>query len=106
MPRKKQIQNEHVSSGNATVEESPAERRKRYQREYYQNHKEEAKAYQRQYNLTHKKKSRARQGQSGTHACREIVQTTFHQSHIMQAPTEKALKLLEQIISGEREFIR
>jgi len=83
---------------------STAEARREYQRRYYQMHKEKAKEYQRQYNLKHKKKVRGGRGKSGFSAPREVVRTTFNSSDIMHAPVEKAARILDKIIKGERLF--
>jgi len=82
---------------------STVEARREYQRQYYQMHKEKAKEYQRQYNLTHKKKARGR-GRSGSEASREVVRSTFNTTDLMHSPVEKTIKMLEQIIKGERMF--
>ncbi|MDF1544795.1 MAG: hypothetical protein P1R58_06790 [bacterium] len=82
---------------------STAEARREYQRRYYQMHKEKAKEYQRQYNLTHKKKARGR-GRAGFSANREVVRSTFNTTDLMHSPVEKTIKMLEQIIKGERFF--
>lgn len=83
---------------------STAEARREYQRRYYQMHKEKAKEYQRQYNLTHKKKARAGRGKSSFTAPREVVRSTFNTSDLMHAPAEKTVRMLEQIIRGDRLF--
>ena len=83
---------------------STAEARREYQRRYYQMHKEKAKEYQRQYNLTHKKKARGGRGKTGFAAQREVVRSTFNTADLMHSPVEKTLKMLEQIIKGERMF--
>jgi len=82
---------------------STAEARREYQRRYYQLHKEKAKEYQRQYNLTHKKKARGK-GKVGFAAPREVVRSTFNTTDLMHSPVEKTLKMLEQIINGDRFF--
>jgi len=83
---------------------STAEARREYQRRYYQMHKEKAKEYQRQYNLKHKKKARGGRGKSSFTAPREVVRSTFNSSDIMHAPVEKAVRILDKIIKGERLF--
>ncbi len=83
---------------------STAEARREYQRRYYQMHKEKAKEYQRQYNLKHKKKARGGRGKSSFVAPREVVRSTFNSSDIMHAPVEKAVRILDKIIKGERLF--
>lgn len=102
---------ESVSQGNGsprpirrTGKLSTAEARREYQRQYYQQHKEKAKEYQRQYNLTHKKKARGGRGKTGFAAPREVMRTTFNTADLMHSPVEKTLKMLEQIIKGERLF--
>lgn len=92
------------ATGKPVGEMSAAERRREYQRRYYQMHKEKAKEYQRQYNLTHKKKARGGRGKSGLDMHREAVRSTFNTTDIMHSPVEKTLKILEQIIKGERLF--
>ncbi len=81
-----------------------AEKRREYQRRYYQMNKEKAKEYQRQYNLTHKKKARGGRGKNGGLLQREVVRSTFNTSDIMHAPAEKAARILNKIINGERLF--
>lgn len=83
---------------------STAEARREYQRRYYQMHKEKAKEYQRQYNLTHKKKARGGRGRNSFTAPREVVRSTFSTADIMHSPAEKAVRILEKIIKGERLF--
>jgi hypothetical protein len=83
---------------------STAEARREYQRRYYQLHKEKAKEYQRQYNLTHKKKARGGRGKAGFSAPREVVRSTFNTTDLMHSPVEKTIRMLEQIIKGERLF--
>ncbi len=83
---------------------STAEARREYQRRYYQMHKEKAKEYQRQYNLRHKKKARGGRGKSSFTCPREVVRNTFNSSDIMHAPAEKAVRILDKIIKGERLF--
>jgi hypothetical protein len=83
---------------------STAEARREYQRRYYQMHKEKAKEYQRQYNLTHKKKARGGRGRGSFSAPREVVRSTFNSSDIQHATAEKTVRMIEQIIKGERLF--
>ena len=83
---------------------STAEARREYQRRYYQMHKEKAKEYQRQYNLRHKKKARGGRGKASFTCPREVVRTTFNSADIMHAPAEKAVRILDKIIKGERLF--
>ena len=94
--------NEKKTSSGSKL--STAEARREYQRRYYQMHKEKAKEYQRQYNLTHKKKARAGKGRGAFSAPREVVRSTFNTSDLMHAPVEKTVKMLEQIIKGDRFF--
>ena len=79
-------------------------RRKAYQTQYYLDHREKAKEYQRLYNLEYKKKNvRFKRGSFVER--RPQVQQTYHASDIMHAPAEKTLKMLTQIIAGEREYV-
>jgi len=80
---------------------TPASQRE-YMKQYYKIHREKAREYQRQYNLTHKKKVRLKATNSS--AGREAVRSTFTTRDIMQSPTEKTLKILKMIVSGERQF--
>jgi len=82
---------------------STAEARREYQRRYYQAHKEKAKEYQRLYNLTHKKK-RGGRGKANFSCPREAARMTFNTCDLMSSPVEKAIKMLEKIIAGERLF--
>ena len=113
MPRTKKRAEADAKSASATTSPgekqtrsklSTAEARREYQRRYYQMHKEKAKEYQRQYNLTHKKKARAGRGKSSFTAPREVVRSTFNTSDLMHAPAEKTVRMLEQIIKGDRLF--
>jgi hypothetical protein len=78
--------------------------RREYQRQYYQKHKEKAKEYQRQYNLTHKKKVRGGRGKASFECPREKKRMTFNTADLMHSPSEKTLKMLKQILSGDRIF--
>ncbi len=91
-------------NGETRTKLSTAEARREYQRRYYQMHKEKAKEYQRQYNLKHKKKARGGRGKANSLCPREVVRTTFNSSDIMHAPAEKAARILDKIIKGERLF--
>lgn len=85
--------------------EEAREARRDYQRKYYLAHKEKAKEYQRLYNLTHKKKQKAGiKGANGVEFIREKYKTTVNTHDLMHAPVEKTLKLLNDIIKGERFF--
>ncbi len=53
--------------------------------------------------MTHKKKARGK-GKVGFSAPREVVRSTFNTTDLMHSPVEKTLKMLEQIINGERFF--
>lgn len=85
-----------------TLEEAKKARAE-YQRRYYLAHREKAREYQRLYNLTHKKKQRMK-GANGVEYVREEAKATFNTYDLMHAPVEKALKMLEKIISGKRYF--
>ncbi len=78
--------------------------RREYQRQYYQKHKEKAKEYQRQYNLTHKKKVRGGRGKASFECPREKSRMTFNTADLMRSPSEKTLKMLKEILSGEKMF--
>ncbi len=78
--------------------------RREYQRQYYQKHKEKAKEYQRQYNLTHKKKIRGGRGKASFDCPREQTRMTYNTADLMHSPPEKAMKIIRDILSGEKMF--
>ncbi len=86
---------------SARTETSPE--RKEYLRRYYRENRERAREYQRQYSLKHKRKARAEDLIFGK-GRREKIRSIFHQGDIMQSPTEKSIKMLDQILKGERFF--
>ncbi len=77
--------------------------RREYLRQYHRDHKARARAYQRQYYRNHKKKS-VPEGGAVFLLQRERVRLVFHAGDIMQSPTEKALRIIQLIIAGERQF--
>ena len=77
-----------------------------YQARYYQLHKEKAKEYQRQYQLAHKRKRSGRHGSARFARPCEVIKHTFKSSDIIHAPAEKAVRMIEQILSGHRLFVR
>ena len=84
---------------------STAEARREYQRRYYQAHKERAKEYQRRYNLSHKKKRVYGLNRKANFVCpREARQTVFNMCDFQNAHGDKAVKMIRQIVSGERLF--
>ncbi len=91
------------STGNRPVRKI-SEARRAYLRRYYEANKEKAREYQRRYNLMHKKKVRMAGRLAGANGLREPVRETFNASDIMQAPTEKSVKILQLILRGERYF--
>jgi len=74
--------------------------RSAYQRRYYRTHREQAIEYQRVYNANR----RSGQGRrKPVYFCpREAVQSMYTQSDLINAPVEKAVRMLEKILSGER----
>lgn len=95
------VRNHRTKTAKPRREISPE--RRAYLREYYQKNKERAREYQRQYSLKHRRKSTA-PGCSSSGTGREAFRTVFNMGDIMQSPTEKSLKILEQILKGERFF--
>ena len=81
-----------------------SEARRAYLRRYYEANKEKAREYQRRYNLMHKKKVRFASKLDGAPRLRQVVRETFNASDIMQAPTEKSVRILQLILQGERYF--
>lgn len=80
-------------------------KRRQYQRDYYRQNKEKVREYQRLYYHAHKKKLRGADGEEEYVCPRESVRSTFHSVDLMRAPVEKSIRMLRQIIDGERSFI-
>jgi len=77
--------------------------RREYLRNYYLANRERAREYQRNYNLTHRKKAKA--GKVGSVVGRrEVRRETFTMRDIMQNSTEKSLRIISQVLSGDRSF--
>lgn len=84
---------------------TPSEYRLEYQRRYYQANKAKAQEYQRNYNAQHKKKRGGRKGSKAFEAPRQVIQTTFHSSHIMQQHNpDKIAWIINKILRGERLY--
>ena len=90
-------------SGRANGASKISEARREYLRNYYLRNREKAREYQRQYNLRHKKKIRT--DRSRFLSQRQTIQEAFTSRDIMHSPTEKALKILTQIVKGERYLV-
>ena len=88
--------------------ESEKQSRREYQRKYYQAHKEQAKAYQRVYAQTHKHSSQRGRGRKFTDIAARVVGKgkNFNRSDLMNAPTDKAVKMFNAILRGEAAFAR
>jgi len=80
------------------------DKRRRYQREYYRRNKDKVREYQRLYYHNNKKKITSDDNYSPYICPREVVRGTFHSVDFMRAPVEKSLRMLKQIINGERFF--
>lgn len=91
---------EHVDRPRRKISEA----RRAYLRRYYEANKEKAREYQRRYNLMHKKKARLAENFVGVSRRRQPVREMYHASDIMQAPTEKSVRILQLILNGERHF--
>jgi hypothetical protein len=78
--------------------------RRTYLREYYRRNRERAREYQRQYTLDHRRKSPACPGGSGGNRRREPIKTVYNMGDIMRATTEQSIRMIEQILRGERHF--
>ena len=76
------------------------EARREYQRKYYQEHKEKQKEYQRHYNRTHKKSRKT----SKPIQQREARQMIYNAHDLMAAHDDRAVWMLDQILSRERLF--
>ena len=87
------------TNGRAKISDA----RREYLRDYYRRNREKAREYQRQYNLTHKKKIRMERNRFVSN--REQFKEAFTIRDIMHSPTEKALKIVNQILKGERLFV-
>lgn len=79
------------------------EARRKYLRQYYQLHKEKAREYQRQYALKHRNKAGGEAKASATR--REVVRMVFNTSDIINSPAEKAARIVDLIIKGERTLV-
>ena len=88
---------------------STPEDRARYMHEYYLKHKEKARKYQRLYHRAHSEEINAKRRQKrrleNTQPIkREPYKATYHASDIMHMTAEKSIRVIEQILSGERGF--
>jgi len=82
-------------------------RRKKYMHDYYLAHREKALQYAKKYRREHPRRNprkRGRKQKAPYKWKRQPVCETYHQSDIMHAPVEKALKMLELIIARKRYF--
>jgi hypothetical protein len=78
--------------------------RRTYLREYYRKNRERAREYQRQYTLNHRRKSLVCPGGSGGNRRREPIKTVYNMGDIMRATTEQSIRMIDQILRGERHF--
>jgi hypothetical protein len=78
--------------------------RRTYLREYYRKNRERAREYQRQYTLNHRRKSPASCGGPGGTRRRETVKRIYNAGDIMRATTEQSIRMIDQILRGERHF--
>ena len=76
---------------------------KEYLRQYYLNNREKALAYQKEYYKIHK--SSMRRKSSASAPPRQSAKQAYTSFDIMQLSTEKSIRTLNQIISGDRMFI-
>ena len=79
---------------------SDAEARQDYQARYYRAHIEKAKEYQIAYNREHYKPKKKKHFEWE----REAEQLTFNASDLMHSHGDKTVKMLKQVLSGERLF--
>jgi hypothetical protein len=93
----KQRQPKKMSSAEAL------ERRHKYQRKWYQDHKEKAREYQREYYRQHRKYNSHRR-RARFIMQRELTIKAITASGIMNTPTNKLPLILNKIISGEITF--
>jgi len=74
-----------------------------YLRQYYMNNREKALAYQKDYYRKHKRSMR--RNSSSRPSSRQAVRQALTSCDIMRLSTEKSIRTLNQIMSGERIFI-
>ena len=96
MKQKEDIENE---SENIRAKEQA---RRKYLKEYYQDHKEKAQAYQRQYSINRRKKYSLNSSRGLIR--REPIQMSYTIRDIAMAPTEKSLKMFMLILSRKRSL--
>ncbi len=96
-------ENTNRANSGRTTKTGTSPERKEYLRKYYRENRERAREYQKQYSLKHKRKARSEDLILGK-GRREKIRSIFHQGDIMQSPTEKSIKMLDQILKGERFF--
>jgi len=70
-------------------------------KDYYRKNREKAKEYQKLYYLNHKKKSCIKDPD----ADREKTKSAFTARDIIYSSPEKAVKIFDLILKGERQFI-
>ncbi len=96
------VRNHRLGDERPRRELSPE--RRAYLREYYRRNKDRAREYQRQYSFKHRRKSCLPGCGGSTGKRRETIRGVFHMGDIMQATTEKSLRMIQLILSGERHF--
>ena len=80
-----------------------SEARRQYLRAYYRRNLERSRQYQREYNLRHKKKQPTSSPE--TTVARTVRKISVHASDIMHAAPEKAARIIDQVVRGDRQLV-
>lgn len=77
--------------------------RREYLREYYRKNREKSRQYQREYNLRHKK--RVAPTKLTFEEKLKLRSVTIHASDIMHAAPERAARIINQVVRGDRQMV-
>lgn len=77
--------------------------RREYLREYYRKNREKSRQYQREYNLRHKK--RIAPTKLTFEEKLKLRSVTIHASDIMHAAPERAARIINQVVRGDRQMV-
>jgi len=92
-------------AANSSMEKT-FEKRKEYQKRYYQRHKEKAKEYQKQYNLTHKKKKTNNDKSTDGYEAPRQQKIECHTQHSLKKTSiEQFIRETGRILKGECSYV-
>jgi hypothetical protein len=77
--------------------------RREYLRDYYRKNREKSRQYQREYNLRHKK--RVAPTKLTFEEKLRLRSVTIHASDIMHAAPERAARIINQVVRGDRQMV-